>query len=846
MPDDPLPTPPGGLTEAEALRRRATGLGNSAPPATGRTYIQIFRENALTFLNLSLLGLGVALALLGRVSDAIVSTAIISLNVLVSVAQEIRAKRALDRIRLLTRARATVVRDGERRAVLPEELVVGDLVQVAPGDQIVLDGRVVGEGNLQLDESALTGESDLIPKQAGDPVFSGSFCAVGGGSYVVERVGSQNVANQLTMGARAFRRVRTPLQEAVDGVTRVFLVIVVYLVCLLALNALLEGISLADSVQNSALVAGLMPNGLFLSISIAYALAAVRIARLGALVQQANAVESLSHVDVLCLDKTGTLTANRLRLNSVHPLNTSDAELRAVLGDLAASTRAGNKTNDALTTALSGRALPVVAQVPFSSARKWSALAFDTPERSGLYALGAPEILAPALALTPAEAEALKQQNSGLTAQGLRVLAVAGGPDPHALAGETLPAGLQLLGLVSLSDELRPGVSRALAAFLGAGVQLKLISGDNPETVAALARQTGLTDIRAVSGLELEPLNDEQLADAAEQAIVFGRVTPNQKEGLIRALRARGHYVAMVGDGVNDVLSLKQAQLAVAMQSGSQAARAVADIVLLNDSFSALPPAVAEGQRILNGMQDILKLYLTRIATLALLIVSAQLVGYFPLALRQGAALTLFSVGIPTVLLAFWARPGPADRRRITNDVYSFVITPMLVTSVLGVLLFYGTLLARLRLGGLWVGRVLDLSQFEHLPRFFVILNSARSTLAIFLVLAGILLVILAEPPTAWWACGRTPSGDWRPTWLAAGLAAIFIMINLTPLREIFALTTIGLDEALAIGVTLAIWLCTVRLFWRRQIVARFIGAVPIDLTPVRQSGLEQDVVING
>jgi cation-transporting ATPase E len=245
----------------------------------------------------------------------------------------------------------------------------------------------------------------------------------------------------------------------------------------------------------------------------------------------------------------------------------------------------------------------------------------------------------------------------------------------------------------------------------------------------------------------------------------------------------------------------------------------------VNDSFAALAPAVAEGQRILNGMQDILKLYLTRIATMALLIVSAQLVGYFPLALRQGSALTLFSVGIPTVLLALWARPGPTDRRRLTNDVYSFVITPMLLTSVLGVLLFYGTLLARLRLGGLWVGRVLDLSLFEHLPRFIAVLDSARSTLAIFMVLAGILLVILAEPPTKWWACDRAPSGDWRPTGLAAALAAIFIVINLTPLREIFALKPISPDEAIAVGVTLAVWLFMVRLFWRRRIVARFIGA---------------------
>jgi cation-transporting ATPase E len=270
--------------------------------------------------------------------------------------------------------------------------------------------------------------------------------------------------------------------------------------------------------------------------------------------------------------------------------------------------------------------------------------------------------------------------------------------------------------------------------------------------------------------------------------------------------------------------------LAVAMQNGSQAARSVADIILLNDSFAALAPAVGEGQRILNGMQDILKLYLARITTVALLIVSAQLVGYFPLDLRHGSALTLFSVGIPTILLALWARPGSAGRPRsagrpgLTRDVYTFVITPMLVTSVLGVALFYGTLLVRLRLGGLWVGRVLDLSAFETLPRFIALLDSARSTLAVFMVLAGILLVIFVEPPTEWWAGGDTLSGDWRPTWLALGLALAFILVIMTPLRSIFALARINMGEALAVAATLVVWLFTVRLFWRQRIIARLVG----------------------
>jgi cation-transporting P-type ATPase E len=836
MPDYGDPSLLCGLTEAEAARRLAAGQGNIAQPPTSRTYRQIMVENVFTFFNVVLFALGVALGLLGRVGDAVVSTTIISLRVAVSVIQEIRAKRVLDKIALLTRPWATVIRDGQPRAVRPEELVIGDLLKVEPGDQIVLDGTLVGDGLIRADESALTGESDLIQKEPGDPVYSGSLCVSGSGYYQVEKVGLQSLANQITRGARTFRRVLTPLQEAIHSVIRAFLVIAVFLVCLLGLNAFLHGVSLADSIANSALVAGLVPNGLFISISIAYTLAAVRIARLGALVQQANAIESLSHVDVLCLDKTGTLTANRLLVNAVHPVGTSEPELRAVLGEMVASARTHNKTTEALAAALPGAARPVTAEVPFSSAHKWSAIAFDTSDRRGVFALGAPEFLRPGLALTENEWQEVAGQVQALADQGLRVLAVAAHPDPAKLldhgaeaAAEapSLPAGMSLLGLVSLSDELRPEAAQTLAAFVQAGVKPKIISGDDPETVAALARQAGLADVSLVTGQELEQMDDARLAAAADQASIFGRVTPSQKERLIRALRASGHYVAMIGDGVNDVLSLKQAHLAVAMQSGSQATRGVADIVLLKDSFASLLPAVAEGQRILNGMQDILKLFLVRIATMALLIVCAQLVGFFPLDLRQGSALTLFTVGLPTTMLAVWARPGPAAKRGLTSEIYHFIITPMFVTTVIGLLLFYGALVLRVRPpgGGWWTG--LDRLLLRQTPGYDLALESARSVLAIFMVLAGIVLVVFVEPPNAWWVGGDVERGDWRPARLAAGLAAIFVLINLTPLREIFALSPMNGYEAAAILVALAVWLFTVRFFWRRRVIARFVGAPP-------------------
>ena len=331
---DLSPTPDVGLDDAEIARRRAAGHGNAPPPPTTRTYAQILRENIFTFVNNILFALGLALVAVGRPIDALVSLTVISTNVIVGIVQEIRAKRTLDRIALLTRPTATAVRSGEVIEVRPEDLVLGDLIAVKAGDQIVLDGRLV-LGDLGVDESQLTGESDVVRKRVGDQVFSGSYATTGGGRYVAETVASGSFANRITAGARSFRRVITPLQAQINLVIRVVLGIVIYLEILLVLRGVVQAAVLGDVVADATLLAGLVPNGLFVSIAVAYALGAIRILRFGALVQQANSIESLSHVDVLCLDKTGTLTANRLEVEAVIGLDgASDDEVIAVLAAL--------------------------------------------------------------------------------------------------------------------------------------------------------------------------------------------------------------------------------------------------------------------------------------------------------------------------------------------------------------------------------------------------------------------------------------------------------------------------------------------------------------------------------
>src|SRR5215210_6173643 len=622
-----------GLSSGEVAARKARGEVNVPPPSPGRSYRQITLENVFSFINNVFYVLCLLLVLLGRPLDAILPLVVVLANAGVSVFQEVRAKRKLDQIALLTRPRAKVVRDGREQTIDPGEIVRGDILMVAPGDQNVVDGAVVGDGTMEVYESQLTGESDLVRKRAGDRVFSGSFCVTGSARFEARQVGGDSFANQITAGARAERRVLTPMQREINGMIRLTLLVAAFLMVVLALDAVAWRDPFVELVQRLVVVIGLVPQGLLLAIVVAYALGAMRVAGQGALVQQTNAIESLSNVDTFCLDKTGTLTTNRLKLADVRPLGIGRDDLRGRLSDFVASATTSNKTSEAIAEALPGEKQPAIDEVPFSSARKWSALVFDGNENGvsgpspasahdaegitsdhpatrplrGVYVLGAPEMLRPRLL----RGTHLNGQGDEWAARGMRVLLFAYRPEPAPLNdgdnGVRDPDGLEPLGLIGITDELRPQAYETLTAFAEAGVDLKIISGDNPETVKALAVQAGFDpQAKLISGPDLDRLDDGQLDTAAVEYGVFGRITPEQKEGLVEALHAQGRYVAMTGDGVNDVLSLKKADLGIAMQSGSQATRGVADIVLTNDSFAVLPHAITEGQRIIAGMQNVL------------------------------------------------------------------------------------------------------------------------------------------------------------------------------------------------------------------------------------------------
>jgi cation-transporting ATPase E len=824
-------TPDTGLTTAEVERRRREGLGNDVNWQSSRGYVQIFRENVFTFINIILFSLAVLLVIVGRPIDALISLAVVSTNVVVSVVQEIRAKRLLDKISLLNRPTATVIRDGSSQVVPPDDLVVGDLVEVTAGDQFVLDG-VLKSGRLQADESLLTGESDLIPKGVGDEVFSGAFATAGGGRYVVQKVGSQSLSNRITEGARAHRRVLTPLQSDVNTVIRVTLLIVVYLELLLLVSSIVKFIPAPETVSQATVLAGLIPNGLFVSIAIAYALGAIRLLRVGALVQQSNAIESLSHVDVLCTDKTGTLTANKLTLTECVAFDGDSDSLKRIVGTIVASAAERNKTAEAIAEASPSDAVPTVVDVPFSSARKWSAVAFaaDTDRiKRGSYVLGAPQMLRgvvqPAEDGAPTSWSSIEREIATRAAQGLRVLIVLWHPKPDAIGGTvdepTLTAGFIPLGLVVLQDELRRDAGMVLERFMSSGVHVKIISGDDPDTVVSLAKQAGLTgELVSISGTELDAHDDAALAVVAGRTAVFGRVTPAQKERLVGALRGSGSYVAMIGDGVNDVLSLKRANLAVAMQSGSQATRSVADIILTDDSFAALAPAVEEGQRILNGMFDILSLFLSRISTMGIVILSSLVIGFFPIALRNASAVTLFSVGIPSALLAVWAQPGVQPKQTLAGTISRFVVPAAGITSLCALVVLFGSLWLEVTLRTP-VGATSD--QQTEIVR--TSLPYAQSALTAFLVMAGLGLVIYVEPPLPWLAVIQPLSRDWRPTILAIVLAAVFVVLMaFGPLREIFLLLPPSWWTIALTGLVLLFWFFAVRFLWKHRVIERFVG----------------------
>ncbi|HEY7269280.1 MAG TPA: HAD-IC family P-type ATPase [Dehalococcoidia bacterium] len=820
-----------GLTSEEAARRLREGQGNAAQHDTSRSYSRILFDNAFTPINTILFIIALMLVALGLGTDALFTAGLVIINVVVGVFQEARAKRQLDEIALLARPKARVIRDGEEHEILPEEIVCGDVLKLQPGDQIQVDGSVLEAHGMSVDESLLTGESDLVPKEDGEHVFSGTFCMTGSALFEAVEVGAASMANQITARARLFRSVRTPLQREVSWVIwgMAIYVLILSAPVLKSLDSVYHGYddvaaafghllhsplstqawerlndalgepAFKESVRAAAVIVALVPQGLSFMVTATYAMAAVRIGRRGALVQRLNAVESMSHIDVLCLDKTGTLTTNNLMLEALKPLEASEDELRRLLGVYTASASVSNRTNAAILAGCGGDARAVAGEIGFDSSRKWSALQFEGPALDGVFVLGAAEMIDGALASNAG----IREQVDAWSSQGLRVLLFARGDAPAGgLSPEkpVLPAGLHPLGLIALRDELRADAAETISGFAAAGIKLKIISGDNPQTVAALARQAGFgDDLKTVSGAELEGRDEAQMEATVEEATIFGRIAPQHKEALVKALQRRGHYVAMTGDGVNDVPALKQAQLAIAVRSGSPVTRNVADLVLIDDSFGVLPSAFSEGQRIRKGMEGILRLFLVRTFAVSLAILLAALVADpFPITPRQSGVPALLTVGIPALALAVWARPGKTGRFLLPSEAL-FVIPAAVSIAVVSFALYHGA--------------------FQHydgpgLQDYAQ--NHAQTVLTLTITLCGIALIPFVQVPHAFWMTLQGLKDDFRTTLLALAMLAVFVVTYMIPpIRHAYELVLLSGAAYVIVVAAVAGWAVAVWGLWQ-------------------------------
>jgi cation-transporting P-type ATPase E len=658
----PQPSAADGLTEQQVVERVARGETNVVPDAPTRTIGQIVRGNVFTPVNFIVGVLAALVFLAGSPKDALFGGIIVA-NSIIGVVQELRAKKVLDSLSVVNAPRAHVVRGGQVREVALHELVLDDVIELRSGMQVVADGAVLQADNLEIDESLLTGEADPVVKADGDEVLSGSAVVAGGGRIRLTRVGADNYAAKLAEEARRFTLVNSPLRNDINRiVTWIGFAIIPVGILLATSQFFRRDERWQDAVISTvAGLVGMVPEGLVLLTSVAFAVGVVRLGKHRCLVQELPAIEVLARVDVLCADKTGTITEGSMDLADVRVLEGSDrAIVDTALGALAHLDPDPNATLRAVLAHYPDEPTwTTTSRVPFSSARKWSAMSFDG---QGTWILGAPENVLASRYDGP-----IRTLVEERAADGQRVLALASVPgelrDDSDLAALD---GVRAAALVLLEDVVRADARATLEYFAAQGVTLKVISGDNNVTVGAVARRAGLEHWEAnVNAQTLPPIDDvDAFADAVEGSTVFGRVTPHQKRAMVKALQSRGHTVAMTGDGVNDVLALKDADCGVAMASGSEATRGVAQLVLLDSNFSALPHVVAEGRRVINNIERVASLFLAK-TTYSILL--SLLTGVFALAypLRpiHLSILSWFTIGVPAFFLAL----EPNDERVSTG-----------------------------------------------------------------------------------------------------------------------------------------------------------------------------------
>ncbi|MYW67989.1 HAD-IC family P-type ATPase [Streptomyces sp. SID8379] len=768
----PLPSRATGLTRAEVAERKRRGEVNDVPVRSSRSLSEIVRANVFTRFNAIIGVLWLIMLAVAPFQDSLFGYVILA-NTGIGIIQEWRAKKTLDSLAVIGEAKPTVRRDGVAAQVSTSEIVLGDLIEIGPGDKIVVDGACAEADGLEIDESLLTGEADPVVKQPGDPVMSGSFVVAGGGAFTATKVGREAYAAQLAEEASRFTLVQSELRSGISTILKyVQWMMIPTAIGLVVSQLVVKENNFKDSVARTVGgIVPMVPEGLVLLTSVAFAIGVIRLGRKQCLVQELPAIEGLARIDTVCLDKTGTLTEGGMDVAELRTLGGGDETyVRKVLGALGESDPRPNASLQAVIDAYpDGEEWRCTESLPFSSARKYSGATFNEDDKtSSAWLLGAPDVLLP-------EGDPALAEIDGLNRQGLRVLLLARVTKaPGNLADPAVKDSAEPAALVVLEQRLRPDAADTLRYFAEQDVKAKVISGDNAVSVGAVAAKLDLPGAENTVDARTLPTEQAAMADALDEGTVFGRVTPQQKREMVGALQSHGHTVAMTGDGVNDVLALKDADIGVSMGSGSEATRAVAQIVLLDNSFATLPSVVAEGRRVIGNITRVATLFLVKTVysvLLALLVVCFQV--EYPFLPRHLTLLSTLTIGVPAFFLAL----APNKERAKPHFVKRVMRYAIPGGAVAGVATFVMYMVARHYYTG---SGALDA-------------ETSAATLTLFLISMWV-LAIVARPYTWWRVC------------LVAAMGLGFLLVLVVPwLQDFFALKLVGdVMPWTAVGVAVA------------------------------------------
>lgn len=809
-----------GLTSQEVAERKAKGLANDADVRTSRTYTDIFVKNTFTPFNVVLFIIGILLVICDEVVSAVSATGIIIANILISTIQEMRAKRKLDKISLLVRPKVSVVRDGKEVEIDQSEIVVDDLIVIRAGEQALVDGIVEKCRSTEMDESLLTGESSTVRKHEGDRVYSGSVCVTGETYYKVTAVGNDAYASQMLRSARRFTSKKTPLQMETQTITNILMLIAAILFVITIFKSIfITHEDLGQTLEVFVLCLDVVPIALFLLITLTYMIAAARMADSGVLLQRANSVESISHVNTVCMDKTGTITTNKLRYESETDFVPAEEAARyaSVFATLSGSR---NRTMVAILEHYGEADAELEEEIQFSSERKFSAVRARDGDRSYTMYVGAWTSLG-SHCRTDLDIQFIIDSESS---KGLRTVLLCLGEDGplHDADGNPVIHDLVPVSVISIRDEVRPDCRDTIQVFLDNGMDLKVISGDDPVTVDALF---SIADIpgerRIVSGPELDAMDPETFEKTVLETNIFGRMKPENKQAVIEALKKNGRYVAMIGDGVNDVKSLKTAQVGVALESGSGAARGVADMVLVDDNFAALPKALVEGRRTVSGMRDILKIYLTRNLALALMFIAIYVfIGYLPMIPIQNTYYAFVSVTIMAFFMTIFAKPDD-NKNLILPDVLRFCVPSAIMIAGFGLAIYAGFWM--LNSGGYLHIDWQNMADIAGLDSIDALLQKyswgasgvneneivARSAMLFFVSTAGILQMLLVCPRFRF----LSPDGRVNKSLIPIGLV-VFVFLVIFAMYAYFPIVAVDLVELVLFPTEVFLFLIGIVVVW--------------------------------